>query len=127
MQSLLHSTDNQPLGPPAEVMPLNVAFLTSFIPPYCLPVFQELGRRVRKLTILLSTPMEANRNWRPEWGDLDVRIQKTSTFHRPLHHPGPFQGSTYVHIPWDTGRQLKSLRPDVVISAEFGLRSFLSA
>ncbi len=126
MQTVLQTHQQPTSGEQASVLPLHVALLTNFMPPHSLAVFQALARRVRKLTILLSTPMEENRNWRPEWGDLDVRIQKTTTIRRPRRHPGPFSDTLYVHIPWDTRRQLKSLKPDVVVSAEFGLRSLFS-
>ena len=42
-------------------------------------------------------------------------------------HPQGFSQSQLVHIPYDTTLQLRRLRPDVVISAEMGVRSLLSA
>src|SRR4051794_35027336 len=105
----------------------HVALLTNFIPPYALPVYLELAQRVRKLTILLSTPMEVNRRWEPDWGGLDVRVQRTLTVQRPWKHPTGFREAASIHIPWDTTKTLKAIRPDVILSAQFGMRSLLSA
>ncbi|HEX7377261.1 MAG TPA: glycosyltransferase family 4 protein [Pirellulales bacterium] len=104
-----------------------VVFLTNFIPPYRLPLYMELANRVRKLTILLSTPMESNRTWPVDWGNLDVRLQRTVTVRRPWRHPAGFSDTLHVHVPADTLPQLASLRPDVIIAAELGFRSLFSA
>ena len=114
------SVNEQPLD-------AHVVLLTNFIPPYMVPVYAELARRVRKLTLLLSTPMEPNRRWTPEWGSLDVKVQRTLTLMRPWRHPIGFCEPSSIHLPWDTMGMLRSLRPDVIISAQFGLRSLLSA
>lgn len=104
----------------------HVVLLTNFIPPYRLPLYTELANRVRKLTILLSTPMEPNRNWQAEWGDLDVRLQRTWTVHRSWRHAAGFSDTLHVHVPLDTLPQLRALRPDVIIAAELGFRSLFS-
>lgn len=104
-----------------------VILLTNFIPPHALPVYAELARRVGHLTVLLSTPMEANRSWRPDFGDLDVRVQRTVTLSRRWRHAAGFQDKLFVHVPYDTLGQLRKLRPDVVLSTEMGFRSLFSA
>ncbi|HEX3726963.1 MAG TPA: glycosyltransferase family 4 protein [Pirellulales bacterium] len=105
----------------------HVVLLTNFIPPHALPVYTALAERVRKLTVLISTPMESNRQWLPEWGTLDVRVQRTLTVQRPWKHRVGFRDKLSVHIPWNTIGLLRKLRPDVVISGEMGARSLLSA
>ena len=104
-----------------------VVLLTNFIPPYRLPLLEALATRVLSLTVLVSTRMERNRSWRPETGHLDVRVQRTLSFRRTSWHPAGFSDATYVHVPVDTWRQLRALRPDVVVSAELGFRSLASA
>ena len=108
--------------------PLNahVVLLTNYIPPYALPVYAALTAHLRKLTFLLSTPMEPNRKWNAEWGSLDVKLQRTISLQRPWKHPVGFSESMSVHLPLDTFSQLRTLRPDVVVSAQFGIRSLLS-
>ena len=110
------------LPPP---LPIHLVVATNFIAPHTLSGWFALDRRVEKLTILLSTQMEANRPWPPEWGDLDVRIQRTTTLKRSWGHRLGFRDASFMHFPWDMVGQLRKLKPDVVISAELGARSFL--
>ena len=112
---------------PATLPDQHVVLLTNFIPPADLNIYTELARRVGKLTVLLSTAMEANRQWQPDWGTLDVRLQKTWTFRPTWRHPAGFTDSIEVHVPRDTIRLLKELSPDVVLSEELGFRSLASA
>ena len=106
-----------------EQVDKHVVFLTGYIPPYALPVFQSLHQKIRKLTILVSTPMESDRQWEAEFGDLDVRIQSTLTKESTWRHSIGFRSKKETHMPWDTCKQLKSLQPDVIISEELGFRS----
>jgi glycosyltransferase involved in cell wall biosynthesis len=100
---------------------LRVALLTNFIPPYRLPVFRELARRV-SLRIFLSTTMEGDRLWKPEFGGLDVRVQRTFT-----RRSGGPQELKDTHFPLDTIAVLARFRPDVVISGELGFRTLSAA
>lgn len=109
-----------------QKLPAHVVLLTNFIPPYRLPVYTELARRVEKLTILLSTPMEPNRAWQAAWGELDVRLQHTWTVRRTWRHKAGFTDTLHVHVPIDTVGQLRALRPDVIVAAELGFRSLFS-
>ncbi len=106
---------------------VRVVLLTNFIPPYRLPLYEALARRVGTLTVLVSTPVEGNRSWRPSVGELAVRVQRTLTIPRSWRHPAGFSDTTYIHVPLDTFAQLRRLDPDVVVSAELGFRSLFSA
>jgi glycosyltransferase involved in cell wall biosynthesis len=110
-----------------DVVDGHVVLLTNFIPPYRLPLFEALADRVARLTVLVSTPVEANRSWRSQTGRLDVRVQRTVSLNRAWRHPSGFADRLQLHVPWDTLAQLRRLRPDVVVSAELGLRSLFSA
>jgi glycosyltransferase involved in cell wall biosynthesis len=105
----------------------HVVILMNFVPPHQLPVLNELAKRVGKLTVLISTPMEPNRTWDVEWGDLDVQVQKSLTLQRLWRHPSGFAEDNYVHVPWDTIPRLRALSPDVILSGELGMRSVFSA
>ncbi len=110
------------------VLPAKVVFLTHYIPLYQVRVLQAIARRVQSFQVLLSTPMEPNRDFKLDWGDLDVSVQKTFTLRRRWKHRGidsstSFVDPLYVHIPYDTTRRLRELRPDVVMSLELGARS----
>ncbi|MFO0912487.1 MAG: glycosyltransferase family 4 protein [Pirellulales bacterium] len=108
-------------------LPAHVVVVTNFIASHRAPVYRELAQRVERLTILLSTPMEANRKWQPDWEGLNVVVQRTTTFPQMLRHKKGFDDLTYVHIPWDTVGQLRRLKPDVVLSAELGARTAMSS
>ncbi len=100
-----------------------ITLLTNFLPPYRIPTFNALAGRVGGFRILLSTSMEGNRYWKPDFGALDVRIQKSVTRERLWKHPNGFTETLYTHYPYDTLFQLGGYQPAVVLSAEFGFRT----
>lgn len=115
-------------APFARPLPLRVVLLTHYIPLYQVRVFQEIARQVRDFQILLSTPLEPNRDFEPDWGGLDVQVQKNLTFRRRWKDRNRgFQDQLYVHFPYDTLGQLKRLQPDVILSLELGARSIAAA
>ena len=101
--------------------------LTNFVPPYRVKLYQALRNRVAQLRILISTLMEPDRTWAPNWDDLDVVIQKSKMFKLWYHHPLGFHYRSYLHVPLDTLSLLRQYDPDVVISGEFGPRTLLAA
>ncbi|TWU59125.1 Glycosyl transferases group 1 [Rubripirellula tenax] len=101
-----------------------VVFLTHYIPLYQVRVLQSLAASISDFQVLLSTPIEPNRDFTPDWTGLDVSVQDTWTFRRKWkHREAGFDDSLYVHIPYDTTSRLKKLNPDVVMSLELGARS----
>ncbi|MCT7963303.1 glycosyltransferase family 4 protein [Laspinema sp. D1] len=100
-----------------------VALLTNFIPPYRLPLYKAIADRVPDFQVFISTPMEANRSWNPNWDGLNITVQKNLTFQRTWKHPHGFSENLYIHIPYDTLWSLGQYRPDVVISGEMGMRT----
>ena len=106
---------------------VRAALLTNFIAPYRVPLLECLQRRVGELRVFLSTRMEPDRPWRPEWGDLKVVVQRTITLTRHLRRPGGIRQQLYIHLPYDTLPQLLRYCPEIVISGEMGARSFQAA
>ncbi len=105
-----------------------VVFLTHYIPLYQVRVLQSIAASVRDFHVLLSTPIEPNRDFAPDWSGLNVTVQDTLTLrqrwrHRAADSAGAFKDSLYVHFPYDTSRRLRDLKPDVVMSLELGARS----
>ena len=91
-------------------------------------VLQSIAASVRDFHILLSTPIEPNRDFAPDWSGLDVTVQDTWTVrHRWKHRADKksvgFDDQLYVHVPYDTSSRLRALKPDVVMSLELGARS----
>lgn len=101
---------------------LRVALLTNFVPPYRLPLLEAMRERVGALRVLISTPMERNRGWRPEWGDLDVVVQRGLSFTRQWRN-GSFSEPLELHVPLDTIPRLRAFRPDVIVTGEMGART----
>lgn len=105
-------------------MPLEtVALLTNFLPPYRVPLCRVLGDRIDKFSVLVSTPMEADRPWNPEHEGIQVEIQKTLTFKKRSRHPHGFRDQVFVHVPYDTLSRLFRIGPDVIVSSELGART----
>lgn len=105
----------------------HVVFLVNFLSPNLVEVFREVRKRVGRLHILVSVPMEANRQWSADNYDLPVVVQRTWTRRKVVSHPGGYNEELFVHFPWDTLGQLIRLRPDCVVSLEMGVRSALSS
>ncbi len=103
-----------------------VVLLTGFIAPYRISLFEELQNKVGSLQIFISTKMEPNRKWAVEWKNLDVTLQRTFTLPLIWKHPHGFKERSYFHIPIDTYFLLQKNKPDIIISVEFGFRTFFS-
>lgn len=108
-----------------QVIDTHVVVLTNYIRKHHVAALQELQNRVRKLTILLSVPMEPDRNWDAQWGDLNVIVQKNRMITTNWKHSSGFSENNFIHIPTDTTQQLKRLKPDVILSYEMGMRTLL--
>ncbi len=110
------------------VVDARVVFLTHYIPLYQVRVLQEITRSLREFKVLLSTPIEPNRDFRPDWSGLAVEVQKTVTLRRRWRHrEAGFDDPLFVHIPYDTLARLRGFSPDVVFSHELGARSLAAA
>ncbi|MDA8564147.1 glycosyltransferase family 4 protein [Mariniblastus sp.] len=111
---------------PLKKLDAHVVLLINYVRPHHVAAFTELAKRVRDLTVLLSVPMEPDRNWQPQWDDLDVRVQKNWMFTARWKHSSGFAEPNFIHFPIDTTRQLKKLNADIVFSYEMGMRTVLS-
>ena len=111
----------------AERLNVKAALLTNCIPPYWISTFSSLAQRVKDFRIFLSTPMEADRDWKPHWGNLAVTVQKCWTYATKRWHELGFSDEVWRHIPYDTLPILLRHRPDVVISAQLGFRTLQAA
>lgn len=102
---------------------IRLALLKNFIPPYSMAVFRELHARLGEFRVFVSTPMERDRGWAPEAGELPVTVQRTLTWMSRREHPHGFADRNPLHIPYDTVPRLRAMAPDVVISGELGWRT----
>ncbi|MDB4777931.1 glycosyltransferase family 4 protein [bacterium] len=110
-----------------KITDAKVVVLNNYFRAHHSAVYREVNKRVANLKVLLSTPMEPNRNWEVEWDGLDVTIQKNWTFTTTWRHSKGFSENNFIHFPIDTIKQLTQLQPDVVFSYELGVRTLLSS
>ena len=103
-----------------------VALLTNFLPIYRVPLLESLAENVRQLRVFLSVTMEGNRDWPVFWGLLDVVVHRSITIERNFRNAHGYTDQTFTHIPYDTLPLLWSYRPDVVVTAEVGVRSLIA-
>ena len=109
-----------------EVLDAHVVILNNYLRMHHAISYVELAKRVRKLTVLLSVSMEPNKDWDAEWLGLDVKMQKNWMITKKWKHSKGFSEDSYIHLPIDTVKQLKQLKPDIVFSYEMGIRTLLS-
>ena len=110
----------------SDVLDVHAVILTNYVRTHHVLAFQEFAKRVRQLTVLLSVPMEPDREWDAAWGGLDVRVQRNLMWTANWQHSSGFSEPNFVHFPIDTPLHLKRLKPDVIISYEMGVRTMLS-
>jgi glycosyltransferase involved in cell wall biosynthesis len=105
----------------------HVCLFTNIIPPYYLSVLESLRDLLVDLRVFVSTPMEPDRDWRPEWGDLHVTVQKCWSFPTTKKYEQGFSYKIWRHFPYDTLPLLIRQRPEVVISIQLGFRTLQAA
>lgn len=128
----ISNSDQQKLGESKselsdQKLDVHVVILNNYVRAHHVECYRALAARVRKLTVLLSVPMEPDREWDAQWQDLDVRVQKNWMFTTKWKHPLGFQEPNFIHVPIDTSAQLKQLNPDIVFSYEMGMRTLFSS
>lgn len=116
----------EPQNAGATSSAVRCAFLMNFLAPDVRPIAECLANRLANLRVLVSVPMEGNRNWEQEETTFDVVVQKTKTITREDKHPDGYTDVNYVHLPKDTLGQLRSYCPDVIVSTELGMRTIHS-
>lgn len=101
--------------------------LTHYLPPYMQRVLEHVAESVPQTQVLLSIPLEPNRNFAVDWGSLNVQVQKSLMMRGAWRHRVGFKDELFIHIPYDTYRQLRRRQPDLILSYELGFRSLISA
>jgi len=123
MNAYLPNRRNQTVG--ASILDARIVILNNYLRPHHVHVYREIARRVGKLTILLSTAMESDRAWKPEWADLDVEVQKSWSWTARWKSKQGYESPNHIHFPLDAFGRLRRLKPDLVFSYEFGPRTLM--
>jgi glycosyltransferase involved in cell wall biosynthesis len=93
-----------------------------------LPTWDLLRQRVGQLKVFLSTDhFPGTEEFIPDWGRLDVTVQRCLMLSRPQRDERSFIGRDIVFIPTDTIRLLRRFRPDVIVTRELGIRTLQAA
>jgi glycosyltransferase involved in cell wall biosynthesis len=106
---------------------LRVAILTNILQPYRVAVFRELEKRCESLQLFVSNPVEEGLRACTGLNGLRVIQQSSWRWHETERHSHGFKQSLDIQFPYDTIAQLRRFRPDVIVSAELGLRTLLAS
>ncbi len=128
----MHSDPTQ-AAEPIPIVDLHVALILNFLAPDIAAICRAWRARVKRLDVMISVPMEANRQWTgvdvsagSESQTLQPIVQRTWTWTRKERHES-FTDYNYVHIPLDTLPLLWKMAPDVIVASELGARSLQAA
>ena len=108
-------------------LPVKAAFLTNCIAPYFLPVLRVLTNSIKDFHVFISTPMEKDRPWEPDWNGVNVTLQKSYSTRNSHTFKEGFTERFERHFPYDTLALLFRYRPDVIVSAQLGFRTIQAA
>ena len=108
-------------------LPVRAVLLTNCIAPYSVAMLRHLTHGLQKLQVLVSTPMEQDRHWQPDWDGLNVLVQRSFTLTHQRSFRQGYRMTFFRHFPYDSLVWLRRLHPDVVISAQLGFRTVQAA
>lgn len=108
-------------------VPLRVALLTNSLSPHTLPLCQAMSERVQDFEAFISADADRFHRFPRVRGRFAVTVQKSFNALRFLRRSNGHWHTNEIQIPYDTFRQLKRFRPDVILSNQLGVRTILSA
>ena len=106
-------------------MSKRIAVLTNVVLPYRIALVQELQQRFEDLRIFVSSLTGPEQT--ASDSSLPICQQRTWTINTKWRHPHRFTDDVAIRIPYDTWSQLRTFRPDVIVSGEMGARTLLAA
>ncbi len=107
-------------------MPCTVAYLTCEVPLHAKNMYKLLCQKVPGMVIVISQIVQDGRPWGATMAGLPVRVQKTLAFKRIGLSKKLGWDPPTVLFPLSTYRDLKAVRPAVIISMQMGFRSLLA-
>ncbi len=111
-------------------MSLHLAVLTNELPPYRRPIFEQLAADGSlRITALLNTSAEEGRPWEGPGAIPGVDVRMVRSVSRRVHQAaeGGVRRERMLQIPLSMRQELIQIRPDVILSGEFGARSAAAA
>jgi glycosyltransferase involved in cell wall biosynthesis len=107
---------------------MKVVLVSNMLPPYRVSFYRALSRRLN-FGLLLDTMSEFNRQWKlpEEAHELSITIQNCRSFvYSRLRSDVGYEEKRQFQFSEQTLPILREMRPDVVISIEFGLKTLWS-
>jgi glycosyltransferase involved in cell wall biosynthesis len=107
---------------------MKVALVTNMMPPYRVGLFEAINERA-KLSLVLDTLSEFNRSWQKDRGDyaFQVIIQNCySIVYKRYRNDVGYMEKRQFQFSEKTYFLLRKLRPDVIVTIEYGLKSIWS-
>lgn len=126
MQGLRSAANDRPIGQNRDVVPLRVAILTNMLLQHDVRAFEALRPLVKQLRVFISAITEPDRQQQVQWGKLDIVVQRSLRWSRPFKNKHGYRDLIHLQIPYDTLAQLRTYKPDVIVSNQFGGRTLLA-
>lgn len=104
-----------------------MVMLAQYLPLHFASTMQKLAKKVGRFTLVLSEPMDASRDWAPDFAGLNVCLQRSLRTPITHRHPLGFEDAGTLIVPYSTVTDLWRLKPDVVIAVEVGARTMQAA
>lgn len=104
---------------------MKTALVTNMLPPYRLAFYEELANRL-DLVVVVDTLSEFNRQWKLPSRDysFDIKVANSRSLVYKRSRPDViYTGQRQFHFSEKTFSILREMRPDVIVTAEFGLRT----
>jgi glycosyltransferase involved in cell wall biosynthesis len=102
-----------------------VAFVTNMLPPYRISMYNAVSK-ITPFTVILDTMSEFNRSWRVPEQELEFRYMLQDCFsfvYKRTRGDVNYAENRQFHFSEKTIPMLRQIRPDVVVTIEYGLKS----
>lgn len=104
-----------------------VVFLTREIRHHQVREFQLISDAISDFHIMASMPPDPSRRSAAYLADLPIKEQRTLRLPNFASHVAGFGEMLSIDVPYETGRYLRALKPDAVVSVELGARTIAAA
>ena len=104
-----------------------VAFLTNTLGPHTLPLCECISQSVPNFRVFTSAEEDEFHGFPRDWGSVKVTVLRSFNQMRIRRRSYGFWQTGELHIPYNTYRQLKAFRPDVILANQLGIRTVFAA
>jgi glycosyltransferase involved in cell wall biosynthesis len=105
------------------ILDIRVALLTNYLNPHRLHLVEQVAPSVRKLRVFLSGTEDKMHGFMPSWNLLDVTIERSLRWTSRFRNVHGYEDASEIHLPYNVLFEMRSFRPDLILSAELGVRT----